>query len=228
MENIYWLLRLIRDFLWVFIGLIGRPFFIKNYFKNNSVRCLHVGCGPILLKNWLNTDILPKPFIMTYINAKNKLPFANETFDYIYSEHVIEHIPIEFGRKFIFECSRVLKPGGKLRIATPDLQFLINLYNKPTQKDNLEYSNWVYNSIPTVRRFGTAVIINNFMHSWGHKFIYDQTALTEMMQEAKFKVVTRTPCGESDDSVLVDLEQHGTVISKQFNILETMVLECQK
>ena len=49
---------------------------------------------------------------------KEKLPYKSNYFDVVYSKSVIEHMidPLNF----IGECFRVLKPGGKIIVLTPD------------------------------------------------------------------------------------------------------------
>lgn len=49
---------------------------------------------------------------------KEKLPYADNSFDVVYSKSVIEHMndPLNF----ISECFRVLKPGGRIIVLTPD------------------------------------------------------------------------------------------------------------
>jgi SAM-dependent methyltransferase len=46
------------------------------------------------------------------------LPFKNNTFDCVISSQVIEHIP--YDDVLFTEMSRVLRPGGRLIIGTPD------------------------------------------------------------------------------------------------------------
>jgi ubiquinone/menaquinone biosynthesis C-methylase UbiE len=57
------------------------------------------------------------------VDVTRRSPFVDNTFDFIYSEHMIEHIPYVGGRAMLEESYRVLKPGGTLRIATPDARF---------------------------------------------------------------------------------------------------------
>lgn len=47
------------------------------------------------------------------------LPFASETFDWIVSTEVLEHL--HDPQRFIPEFARVLKPGGKMLLTTPDI-----------------------------------------------------------------------------------------------------------
>jgi predicted SAM-dependent methyltransferase len=51
------------------------------------------------------------------------LPFADESFDAIYSFHVIEHLSPRVKEGFIGDVHRLLKPGGICRVSTPDLEF---------------------------------------------------------------------------------------------------------
>ena len=57
--------------------------------------------------------------------ANYRLPFEDGTFDFCFSDQVFEHI---FDYKTTMsEIVRVLKPGGRIRISTPDLRVLIGL-----------------------------------------------------------------------------------------------------
>lgn len=48
-----------------------------------------------------------------------RLPFDEGTFDYVLHSEGIEHLPDQFS--FLEECARILKPGGKAVITTPNL-----------------------------------------------------------------------------------------------------------
>jgi ubiquinone/menaquinone biosynthesis C-methylase UbiE len=61
-----------------------------------------------------------------YVNANmgEKLPFADNTFDYVVSIEGIEHTENAF--RFLRECTRVLKPSGKMFLTTPNVSCLQN------------------------------------------------------------------------------------------------------
>ena len=101
---------------------------IKFYLNSINVKKIHIGCGTNILKGWLNTDYMPVSNEVILMDATQKLPFENNTFDYVFSEHMIEHITYTQGGLMLSECFRVLKSGGKLRVSTPDLRFLFSLY----------------------------------------------------------------------------------------------------
>ena len=109
------------------LSLILTKFMIGRYLKNNEVKKLHIGAGNRKIKDWLNTDIGNKK-IMPVIDVTKRFPFNTNTFDYVFSEHMIEHINYHDGIKMLNESFRVLKSNSKIRISTPNLQFLIDLY----------------------------------------------------------------------------------------------------
>ena len=56
------------------------------------------------------------------------MPFKNNTFNYLYSEHTLEHLEITKVKFFLKECWRILKPGGIFRVTVPDLELLATKY----------------------------------------------------------------------------------------------------
>ncbi len=52
---------------------------------------------------------------------RKRLKFENDSAAAILAEHVKEHVPFLQALGFLGECRRVLKPGGVLRIAVPDV-----------------------------------------------------------------------------------------------------------
>lgn len=91
-------------------------------------RMLNVGCGDRYHPDWVNLDMNPSaPKIIQY-DIRKKLPFANHTFDCVYHSHVLEHLTRKDGDALIQECRRVLKPGGIIRIAVPNLEAIAYSY----------------------------------------------------------------------------------------------------
>jgi SAM-dependent methyltransferase len=105
-----------------------------RYLAQSDVPKLNVGCHARVLTGWLNTDHHPILPMAIHLDTKRPFPFSKETFDYIYSAHVIEHMTYSHGVNMLRECFRVLKTSGKIRISTPDLAFLVDLTrpDKPT------------------------------------------------------------------------------------------------
>jgi predicted SAM-dependent methyltransferase len=189
---------------------------------------LHIGCGPHHLYGWLNTDVVTSNDAL-YLDATQPLPFPENTFSFIFSEHMLEHIPIDAAQVFMQECNRVLKPGGVLRLATPDMAFLFALWEGKDPSTSARYfSNAARHFVKYPRLANKCTTINNFFYNWGHCFIYDQETITHVMRLSNFQRIQRVEVGESDNTALQRLERHGLSISDEFNKLETMVMEGTK
>lgn len=186
--------------------------FIKKAMK------LHIGCGTLYKDGWINIDNNSDNNIARLdINhdLSSGIPFKNEELDYIYHEHFIEHLSYEDGLKFMQECFRVLKFGGVMRIACPDLDVLIKHY-----QDNTWYKQeWVskYNCEWIESR---CHMINICMTYWGHKFIYNKEELKTRLIKAGFKDenILEQQFGVSDFKELCNIDNR--VDSMFFDIIK--------
>lgn len=212
----------------IFWSMLRRPHAISKYLEAADSPKLHIGCGPHKLVGWLNTDIDVSERAI-YLDATKSFPFLDNTFDFIFSEHMIEHIPIAAAQRLCSECARVLRPGGVLRIATPDMAFLFALWRNDAPQLNETY---MLNAARHFRNYPSLVnkcaTINNFFYNWGHSFIYDEETLSHVLLEAGLRNIERVPVGESRHASLNGLERHGLSISDEHNVFETMVLESIK
>lgn len=211
--------------------LIRRPGEIKEYLDSHEIRMLNIGSGSNPLPGWLNTDLfprsMPKPVLL---DATRPLPLPDSSFDYIFTEHMIEHITFSHGLCLLSECHRVLKCGGRIRVATPDLHMLTGLSQREKTDLQRRYIHWsVDNFTPGAGMYQESFVINNFFRNWGHQFIYDQATLQTTLEKVGFVDVVRHAPGESDDEHLREIESHGkTVGSEEINRFETMVLEARR
>jgi SAM-dependent methyltransferase len=55
-------------------------------------------------------------------DVEEPFPIADASLDWCYSEHLIEHLTSEQGISWLADMRRLLKPGGFVRISTPDLR----------------------------------------------------------------------------------------------------------
>ena len=205
-------------------NLVSRGVF-RKYLRENDVKKLHLGCGNCILESWLNTDKDPIRNAF-YLDVTKRFPFKDNTFDYVFSEHLIEHITYEKGLHFLEECFRILKPGGRIRISTPDLKFVIELYNDKKTKLQKDYIAWTKKRFLKEIEDGSDVfVINNFFKCWNHEFIYDVRSLMASMKKAGFTGLARFEVGISKDPNLAGLETHDIEIGKRFNELESIVFE---
>lgn len=218
----------IRSFWGVFGVLTSRDSrAFQNYLQEYKTHKLHLGCGSNYLDGWFNTDLYPDSK-RTHINATKRFPFPDNSFDFIFSEHMIEHIPYTGAYNMLSECYRVLKPGGTLRIVTPDMVFLMGLYQNREESINKRYVDWNCDTFikESAPRHPVSVI-NNFYRDWGHQYIYDFDVMHDTFQKIGFKNIQRPELNKSTQKELCDLE-HEKRSPKGFLKLESMVIEGQK
>jgi len=118
---------------------------LEEHYLDNEVLKLHFGCGPRVLKGWVNIDLFYLPYDKYLSNltdefyppeirgsredffqidiTKTKLPLPDNSVDVIFHEDFIEHLTQRDQYVFFAETYRVLKKGGIHRVNTPDLEF---------------------------------------------------------------------------------------------------------
>lgn len=206
---------------------------IQTYLATHEVRKLQLGTGANPLPGWLNTDLLPDTYpqhrdTIIALDATRRFPFADMTFDYILSEHQIEHIDEPAAHVMTQECFRVLRPGGRIRVATPDLEAIVGLLHDPLSDDARHYVDWVMERFRPDTRLGNrrCHVINHMFKDHQHQFIYDFETLSALLTDAGFAEIRRSAPGESDDPELRGVEGHGrTIDDEQINSFETFVVE---
>lgn len=203
---------------------------IRNYFATHEVHKLHIGSGPNILLGWLNTDISIRTHTVISLDARKKFSFDDCTFDCVFSEHQFEQLSHLDGLKMLQECNRVLKPGGKIRIATPSLETLIGL-NNPSKSDLQEkYVHWYIDQfLPDAGSYRDSFVINSALRNWGHTFLYDRPTLESSLLQAGFIDFTWHAPGESESEFLRGIECHGIAVgNEEMNRFETMVIEAYR
>jgi predicted SAM-dependent methyltransferase len=108
-----------------------------------SLRMLNLGCGRRFHPDWVNVDIMPQGPSVVRADVSDGIPFADDHFDAVYHSHMIEHIRVQDVQRFLVECRRVLKPGGILRIATPDLERLCAAYLEKLRASAVADHQWL-------------------------------------------------------------------------------------
>ncbi len=211
---------------------------IRAYLATAGSKKLQIGCGRHYLPGWLNADYHPKTRDVLHLDATRRLPFEDAQFDYVFSEHMIEHFTFPQGQDLLRECFRILAPGGVVRISTPDLEFLIDLYRPdepPARERSAVQAEFIDHFLDTeikeressAPRDFDAFLINKFVRAWGHLFIYDDKTLRYAMETAGFGEVVRCQLMESAHAPLRELEHVGRKPAGHL-ALESLVLEATK
>jgi predicted SAM-dependent methyltransferase len=201
----------------------------RGYLETAEESKLHLGCGDLILAGWLNSDAFPRRLGVVYCNATKQFPFPDNSFAYVFTEHMIEHLPQRGGENLVRESFRVLRPGGRVRIATPDLNKIIALKRSGLSDTEREYLAWQTAQIPSAIEGSACFTINTFVRAWGHAFIYDFDTLKQILERNGYTDVQEFAPGESDVPALRSVEHHAEIFpNPAFNLVETMVVEAAK
>ncbi|TPI13860.1 methyltransferase domain-containing protein [Mesorhizobium sp. B4-1-1] len=171
---------------------------------------LNFGCGTNRLDGWLNFD--------AEVDITRKLPFPDGHADFIYAEHVVEHVDQYAALGFFAECRRVLKTGGVIRICVPSLE---NIWRRGDQ----DYFDFARRWAPSADRRGAMSAI---IHAHGHKAIWTQALLEACLFYAGFEDIAGCEVHKSAHADLANVEGHHTVIGEHFNWIEAAVAEGRK
>ena len=130
--------------------------------RNKKIKILHTAPEKSIYNlfvssanvDYTSIDLFPEKY--SYVNNCLKmdvlnLKFADNTFDYIISNHVVEHIENE--RLFFKELLRVLKPDGKMILTAPyysELEYTFEDASIVTSEERLKY----YGQSDHVRKYG--------------------------------------------------------------------------
>lgn len=102
--------------------------------QNSTPKCtfvgnkLNLGCGNRWKTGWVNIDFISNSEQVISHNMLSGIPCDDESCAIVYHSHVIEHFTRKDACAFLSECHRVLRPGGILRIAFPDLEKIARDY----------------------------------------------------------------------------------------------------
>lgn len=91
---------------------------------------LNWGCGEVGEPGWINSDIKDGPGIDLAFDILEGLPLDDDSIDYVVSVHALPELHYEMQVPTLAELRRVLRPGGTLRLALPDLDKGIDAYRR--------------------------------------------------------------------------------------------------
>jgi predicted SAM-dependent methyltransferase len=159
---------------------------------------LHLGCGPLILADWINIDNQPYAGIDFRWDLARGIPFRSAR--YVFAEHFIEHLSYQQGADFARGCRAALRDDGILRLSTPNLDWVWRIAYQPPA--------WT-NDDDALR---DCFVLNRAFRGWGHQFLYNLTTLTALLQNAGFAHVRALQYGQSDTPPLAGLERHEQYI----------------
>lgn len=154
---------------------------------------------------WLVTDV--GALTKHYLDATRRWPFEDGALSFVYSDNVIEHLSLEGGRAMLAEAHRCLRPGGVIRVVTPDIRRHVELYLGGPSAVSSDVAER-YRSLGVVVEHPVDLVrtpIGEFGHHAG--YVYDFDALAAELVRAGFREPVQTAVAQSEHPELRDLER---------------------
>lgn len=164
---------------------------------------LNVGSNTVSLNGWTNIDINAHAGVTIIHDARNKFPFEDNSVDFIFSEHFIEHLTADEALNFFKECYRMLKPGGVVRTSTFCIDDIMKMCSSDQSWD--EYSKIYLGGIfkdYTRIEFLNLCIYEGTMHKW----MFNANELERLQRLSGFNNINKPEIKQSTYSELQNLE----------------------
>jgi len=176
---------------------------------------LNVGCFGDFYPTWINIDIQPlRPHLPPHIrflqwDLRMGLPYVGDPADLIRMSHLIEHLTLEEAHRLLEAIYHILKPGGLVRISTPDGRIILSRYIN----HDMSFFNAIqppeYIEAPTDGEKLSRLL---FSGDYAHRALYNFEMLKDFLVQAGFepeKIIPVSP-GFSHSRVMQDetIDQH--------------------
>ncbi|MCV3272655.1 class I SAM-dependent methyltransferase [Roseobacter sinensis] len=191
---------------------------IAEYLERDGFKGLQVGCGPHINSGWHNSDIfMPRPFFRGFTKQESELdlhvditeplPYPDDSLDAIYAEEVLEHVPNPAGRAFLSEAKRVLRPGGVLRLTTPDALGICKVFAGGVPDVDVEHWEPFWLNPYWSREYW----LNGQFYLYGHQHLWTFEELSDALGQSGFKKVERVEPMQTNSEMpqLANLERHA-------------------
>lgn len=158
---------------------------------------------------WTNTDNIDMSsfaehngYIFRRHDANTPFPIKDETIDFIFSSHMLEHLTRNNGIVFLKECHRIMKYGAVIRIAVPDVEMLMDDYINGDLDFLKHISPGAEAAICDIDKFSEVALMN-------HHQIFDRCKLTTLLKAVGFSDVREHSAFESRSKIL----ENETIVS---------------
>jgi predicted SAM-dependent methyltransferase len=113
-----------------------------------------------------------------YGDAAKGLPLSDGSVSVLYSSHMLEHLDRQEASLFLKEARRVLRPGGIIRLAVPDLKKQVQQYIDTADADAFIDATHLCQPRPrTMIQRLSIVLVGNRRHQW----MYDGPSLCRLL-----------------------------------------------
>lgn len=180
---------------------------------------VHLGCWHRIIPGFINVDLCDMPHI-DYKSNIDSLPFFEDSsVDLIYVSHAFEYFDRNKAVEVIQEWRRVLKTDGVLRIAVPDFDVLIRIYQETGELSKILGP--LFGQMEIVTDSGPLTLY--------HKTTYTFDSLSEFLTRYGFYGVKKY---DWRNTIHKDFDDHSQAyyphMDKDNGILLSLNVECKK
>lgn len=180
-------------------SLVGRAISPKR--RTPTAPLLQVGAGGHPFPQFENMDFYfsnSKGAKIVGHDLRYALPYDDNVFEGVFSEHTLEHLYPADGIRLIGEIHRVLKPGGVFRCIVPSLDKYISFYNGDVPNDDFN-------------QYGSGCeAIWGLTQNWFHQSVWNAEMLKGKMLEAGFASASEKSFKDSQDPrMAIDLPERA-------------------
>lgn len=174
------------------------------------VRKVAFGCGSFPIDGWESHDL--------DVDLTKRLPYDDGSIDFIFSEHVLEHLLQRDAWNYLEECLRILRRGGVVRTTVPSVI-------KVEKTDSIPYR--IYLKDHGIGDGSKKSSIRHVLFYNGHQSIWTGESLSVVLRAIGFKArEVDLYCSEHPE--LQNVEQHWKSVGRDVNDAESVAVEAIK
>lgn len=190
---------------------IGRHNLQRRIRRNGDADLwLEIGAWTTNRPGWTATDVSWRA--SNFLDLSRPWPIPSGSTMYVFADNVVEHLSLKDNRLMLREAFRVLKSHGTIRLVTPDIESLVQLYlNGLPAADalhaELTRDGYLVQHSVDLLRFA-------FQDDGHHDgYLWDLNALGNELTAAGFSEVRRCDLGQSNDPNLrnIDGRSHSQI-----------------
>ena len=175
---------------------------------------LNLACGEIIIPGWINVDLYD-----SHADVKSdvsKLTFEDNYADEIWASHIIEHFHFFEAFDVLKEWLRVLKPGGKIMIETPDMLASCKKFVNGSEQDRVN----LYGHFFAQPWVGPGQV---------HKMLYTENQLRWTLEQCGYVKIKKVPAlryiGGEDQNLGMEAYKADEVKSKVLQVTQMLTFE---
>jgi predicted SAM-dependent methyltransferase len=188
----------------------------RNFDNSFSIRLSKIPFLPVILHKFRLIGSSEIQFIrfarenhIEYGDATRGLPIPKESCDVIYSSHMLEHLDRNGADRFLKEAFRMLRPGGIIRLAVPDIKKFVAQYTELGDADVFIETTHLCVPRPTSFAQKLKLLLVGTRH---HQWMYDGDSLSRLLHKRGFIESEIMPAGKTSipDPEPLDLQERSS------------------